>query len=308
MQELHSETRDVLYSMAYAENTLRNTRNQLAIYERFCTESGFHLWSAESAAQWLLYAREVTGLKENTIQAKYDAYKWGRAHVAGQPVDDKSPGQPLYLLKRVIARLADDRVPKRAVGKEILRTAHAFLRGAVPEEADELEAWFLLSYALLLRASEAQSVHWPDVQWEHTAGHSRPCAMTVTLRASDGRVFKTHSHSVQFRCEAGPDKRVCAVRALWRWFKAQGCPDGGRVFVTSEGEARLALQVMAAAATREDPACFGLHSLRAGGATDLEAEGASLSYIMSRGRWRSCAVLLYLRGGESMAQILRASS
>ena len=59
MQELHSETRDVLYSMAYAENTLRNTRNQLAIYERFCTESGFHLWSAESAAQWLLYAREV---------------------------------------------------------------------------------------------------------------------------------------------------------------------------------------------------------------------------------------------------------
>ena len=71
------------------------------------------------------------------------------------------------------------------------------------------------------------------------------------------------------------------MRALWRWFKAQGCPDGGRVFVTGEGEARLAPQVMAAAATGEDPACFGLHSLRAGGAADLEAEGSAVL-----ARWR----------------------
>ena len=36
----------------------------------------------------------------------------------------------------------------------------------------------------------------------------------------------------------------------------------------------------------------------------MEAAGASLSQIKHLGRWKSCALLLYMRGGEQLASML----
>ena len=91
----------------------------------------------------------------------------------------------------------------------------------------------------------------------------------------------------------------CSTYELWR---LRGQPTGGKVFLFSEEAARKSLKGMAAAVTGYPQADFGLHSLRSGGATDMEDSGMSLSQIRHLGRWKSSAVLLYLRGGEIIAE------
>ena len=53
-----------------------------------------------------------------------------------------------------------------------------------------------------------------------------------------------------------------------------------------------------------EPRQYGLHSLRAGAATDAETDGKHLSEIMFQGSWKSATVFQYMRNGERRAQEL----
>ena len=283
---------------AYADNTHNVHKNQLDQYKRFCREGRLEIWGIESVARWLMFYREVKHLKRATIRAKFEAFKWGFALEHGYAIQVER-GNDWYLLKRYIARLADDRVAKRHVGRAVLRKG-------VPDvlqrpDGVELAAWFAISHAALLRAAEAQALNWSFVQFKP----SDPGVVRLELRAQDDAVFKTHTDSVKIEVVAtgGP---ACPVRLLQAWYQQSGRPKRGAVFTVSESRARKGLQRMAAEVTGANATEFGLHSLRAGGATDMEADGASMSRIMLRGRWRSSAVLLYLRGGEELGLVLHA--
>ena len=296
-----------LMHLGYAKNTVKNNFDQLATYYAFCAQTGLRKWSLESCAQWLLYASEVQGFKKNTIKTKYDCFKWGRAWLAGASVKDTQRGQPGYLVKRFIQRLADDREAKNPIGEAVLAQARAYTRTHKVPQGRQLTAWWILSYALLLRGSEAASLQWEHVRFEGVSRSTKvPDALKIRLASGAGEIFKTHTDSVDFRCQA-KNQQVCAVTALWRWYCKAGKPTSGAVFTVSMDTSRTELQGLAAQVTGLPQSRFGLHSLRSGGATDMESKGHTLSQIMLLGRWTSAAVLLYLRGGESLATQLQAS-
>jgi hypothetical protein len=71
----------------------------------------------------------------------------------------------------------------------------------------------------------------------------------------------------------------------------------GEVFTVAEEAARKLLKAAAAKAMQIDPSTVGLHSLRAGGATDAEELGLTLPQTMFMGRWRSPTVLACIDDG-----------
>ena len=133
--------------------------SQLGSYSRFCAELNLPMWSADSCVLWLVDAYEVQGLRKNTIGNKYAAFKWGMPHVAGCKVYDRTPGDQLYLVKRLIDRMPEDAQPKVAIGRAFLaRIINAADRQLTEREAAEFAAWVSLSYAAFLRCSEADSM------------------------------------------------------------------------------------------------------------------------------------------------------
>ena len=132
--------------------------------------------------------------------------------------------------------------------------------------------------------------------------------MTITLRSTREHVFKTHTNSVVIRFTARQDKdeAVCPVMSMHTWFMGSlslGWMEPQQsVFPIGVESARKLPQTAASAVTGMPPVHFGLHSLRAGGATDADADGASIAAIMMKGRWRSPVVLQYMRGGDALAR------
>ena len=113
----------------------------------------------------------------------------------------------------------------------------------------------------------------------------QPVALRATLSVDDRQIFKTHTESVSFRCAAQPQVGIaCPVMAVARWQAWQAEPQG-RMFQMSVDEARGMLKDAAAWVTGMSPDVFGLHSLRAGAATDAEKMGMCMSEIMYMGRW-----------------------
>jgi len=304
MQTLHPATKARLLELAYAPKSMKTYSDQVAQYKRFAAQAGFQLWSAESAAQWILWAHGVQGLKKKTLHLKYHAFKWGAAHEAGVIIKDRQRGDPMHLVPRVIARLPDDSEPKKHIGRHVLRQVIARLQTSQPREAAELTAWFAVAYRALLRAGETKSLRWQDIEFAAAARGEAPATAEVTLQTRPGQVFKTHTQSVKFRFTRDKADQTCAVAALWALWVRLGRPNSGEVFASTEEDARHALQRAARHVTGRARKEFGLHSLRSGGATDMERAGATLSEIMALGRWKSSAVMLYLRGGEALAACL----
>ncbi|CAB1118551.1 unnamed protein product [Ectocarpus sp. CCAP 1310/34] len=80
----------------------------------------------------------------------------------------------------------------------------------------------------------------------------------------------------------------------------------GRWAVVSRSEATAALRDMARR-VGENPTHFALHSGRIGGATQLAKQGASGVQIQRVGRWKSGAIMTYVRaGGEGANDVSRA--
>jgi hypothetical protein len=90
---------------------------------------------------------------------------------------------------------------------------------------------------------------------------------------------------------------VCPVNALWGWYEMCKRESGqavGAAFSLSIDWVRKMFQEVAATAMGGVPKDYGLHSLRAGAATDAEEVGWSISEITFMGRWRSPTVHVYL--------------
>jgi hypothetical protein len=101
------------------------------------------------------------------------------------------------------------------------------------------------------------------------------------------------------------------VDVMYAWhcliWKSRGSPPSGKVFQLSADQSRHRLKQAVSEVLKVPEAEIGLHSLRAGAATDADESGWSLSEIMFMGRWRSPTVLVYLRSGQRMAHDLGLS-
>lgn len=253
---------------------------------------------------------EVQGLAKNTLQGRIPAFVYGVFKHTGRRCVTAATDKYsiLGLLSRNIARMADDVKRKFPVGEAALVRMFSHLREILPAQLSiQLWAWWTVAYSALLRSAETVGIMWKDVSFGHFV-HGTPHRMRIVLRASGSQVFKTHTNSVELAFAKVLGKKICPIQALWSWRSACMAMYGGlheQVFELTVDGVRQAFQVVATAALGGSNADYGLHSLRAGGATDAEEKGYSLSEIMFLGRWRSPAVLVYLSQGERWAQELR---
>lgn len=295
-----------LIGMAYADNTKRCHNDQLATYEKFCERIGdvCPMWSVESCTMWVLDALD-RGLAKETLKAKISAFIWGAATRRNIKYDANDPTHVLYLLRKAVLRLGDDAKPKLPVGGVLLKRIAQHLTSSLTEaRTTQAMAWFTVAYAALLRASESAQLEWDDVAFSETENRMGPERMEITLTVKRHHVFKTHTKSVLFRFSRGKDAAACPVAWMWRWYRHTMKRLGNlprKVFSWGQEEARHVLQTAAVAVTQGSRSDFGLHSLRAGGATDADSQGFSVGQIQLLGRWRSAVVLHYIRAADELA-------
>jgi hypothetical protein len=214
-------------------------------------------------------------------------------------------------MRKVISKMPDKTVRKFPVGLKALERMFPKLIHTVPaNHQQQAWLWWLISYAAMLRCSETESMLWSGVQFT-MADQFTPSNMQITLLVGEDHdsTFKTHANSVAFQFTAQQHKHpsLCPVMMLWYWYRdsaQRGWPSGDKVFSLSADQARTFFKAAAAAALNMPASEFGLHSLRAGAATDAEELGYTMSQIMFQGRWRSATMLVYLRNGMKMAQEL----
>ena len=294
---------------AYSVNTIKSHTNQMSQFVSYCHLMGLELGDHNAVVAWVLHARDTLHRRKNTLLAKLQAYKWCHATVWQLGEVESGRGSVLGLLERSIARLADDKMSKLAVSRYQLDKLIQALEKAVPEVTfKEYRAWWCISYAAFLRCSEAAGIRWDDVKFERT-GDGYLSAVTISLTVRDREIFRTSTESIRIRLlRADRDKRAtCPVLSLWSWRKALEASSShmkGHVFTEEIDVVRKCFQNTAATTLGGTNDQYGLHSLRAGSATDAKSEGKCLSEIMFSGRWKSATVLQYLRGGEQRAQQL----
>lgn len=265
----------------------------------------FNVWSDESCALWIFHCMEVRGLAKSTLKGKIPAFTYGVFKYTGRQCETGKDKRysVLGMLSRVIERRADDVKRKLAVGKAGLSKCFATVAAKYcAASAIQLWAWWIVSYGAMLRCSEAGRIQWSDVVFSpEKTQQGIPRTMSIMIRALEDETFKTHQCSVEFKFTALASPGVCPVNALWGWYhmciRSYGSATGA-VFCFNIDWVRKYFQEVAATALGGVPRDFGLHSLRAGGATDAEESGWSISEIMFMGRWRSPTVLVYLRQGD----------
>jgi hypothetical protein len=247
---------------------------------------------------------EVMGNAKNTLKGMIPVFTYGVFKYTGRKCETARDQRysVLGMTAKAIEQKADDVQRKLAVGRAELSKcfAIAFERFSLLT-AIQMWAWWVVSYGGMLRCSETARIQWKDVVFspERTV-NGVPKQMIITIRALEDDTFKTHQCSVEFKFVALTTRGVCPVNALWSWYEMSmrmGQPVGA-VFTLSIDWVRKRFQEVVAAAIGGAPSNYGLHSLRAGAATDAEAVGWSISEIMFMGRWRSPTVLVYLRQGD----------
>ena len=307
MQVPCHDVRAWLLTGAFSENTIKSHDNQMRQYTRFCSALQIEVRDEWSLARWVMHSAEVLHLRKNTLLAKIEAFKWTHANVWGLGPVNMAHGSTVRLLIRCVQRMADDRQPKLPIGaaelQAVLTRAEARMATL---EFKQLRAWCVLSYAGFLRCSEAAALCWRDVAFEADST-GVVSHVTVRLTVHGRHIFKNHSESILLRLQRyGQGSRLlCPVRCLSSW--RQVSTETARVFTVQSDYARQQLQIVASRALGNSQQQFGLHSLRAGAATDAEKQGQCLSEIMFQGRWKSATVLQYMRSGERMAAQLGVS-
>ena len=167
---------------AYAATTVKTHKNQLAQYDKLllkvdgCVEA----WSELSCISWVLDAMD-SGLIKATRIAKVAAFIWGAALKKGIKFQSSSPVDLLYLLKRAIQRRGDDARPKLAITGDMFVKIRANLKSSLPlKDFLEVVAWFLLSYAGMLRASETAHLKWEHLMFPSLPADALRCLLTCT--------------------------------------------------------------------------------------------------------------------------------
>ena len=132
------------------------------------------------------------------------------------------------------------------------------------------------------------------------------------VRHAKNDVFGEGSRFSFARARPGENRDFCIATMMFEWainakpqeqYPFFGCPREGWAISLSQVE-----RAIKAAATHffDDKAIikrYTTRSLRVGGATALMATGASDSYIMKAGRWKSDAFIIYLRANSAQFNI-----
>lgn len=326
--QAEQDMREQLLSMAYAKNTVKAYKSGVEGangYLQHVHSGPFEAWSEASIAAWLLHALFNLKWKKSTLRNRLSAVAWYAKVVQQQPWQDE-PGSFVHLMKRTIDRLGADAEPKRPIKADKLSALMRLLDGAVKSPqllaelaracplwrtqakraASECAAWFAVTFACFLRASETAALTWDDVQAELRDGTVHK--MQISLRTSQFEIRKTETSTVHLVLEAvGREEPLFQISAVYRLSKLLVlCKPQlqGRVFSITVEQARKVFQVLAAAVFRVAPASFGLHSLRSGAACSADEAGKGIARIMFMGRWRSAAVLAYLRADNDGASAL----
>jgi hypothetical protein len=304
--------REKLKLLAYAPSTVKTHQDQLATFHKFVAKLDgiVEPWTEMACVMWVMDALERGNMK-NTLTAKINAFIWGSAVLQNKNYPSDGPVDTLYLLRRVAARRGVDAKPKLAIGGHLLLKIRQKLQDtAEPMLATQAMAWFLLAYAGMLRASESAYIEWQHVQFsDPTKGAGGiPQYMLVTLQVTPDHVFKNHNNSIELRFKRAQNPLLCPIMHMWKWMESSvdarnALPQ--KVFSFSKDSARKLLKDTAAMVSRNPAADYGLHSLRAGGATDADQQGKTLGEIMVMGRWRSAVVLQYIRSVDEVAKELK---
>lgn len=324
MQDI-STLREQLLLMAYAPNTNKTYLSVKTMYLKFMEEfSGWELWSDESVAAWMLDAMINRDLKKSTLKTRMSGIEHHIKVVERLPFDKTSPGSVLFLVARAIGRMGDDATPKQPIKVGMLHDVLHRLRGSWDEQLREallaicpnlyditilyeLVMWYCVSFACFLRSEEMAGLTWEQVQLgelENEQLQKFPKQAAIKLETSRHFVYKTMTTSVQIVMDRASNEGVCPVKAIAQLVVNRKGHLKGAIFRVSADQARKVLQVLAAHVSGKEPKSFGLHSLRSGAACTADESGVNMAKIMFMGRWRSAAVLAYLRGDADGASAL----
>jgi integrase len=287
--------------------------------------SQFGLWTEASVASWLLHALYNLSWAKGTLKNRLAAAAWYKQVILQQPWVD-GPGSFVHLMKRAIDRLGSDAAPKQAIKADRLGEVMRLLDAAQGDAGlrhelaqlcplwrtnaamarAECAAWFAVSFACFFRASETASLQWADIA--ATIEDGRVFAMRVSLSTSRFAVRKTSGTTVHLDLAAmtssAPLFRTSAVARLSKLISLKRARLDGAVFSISVEQARKVLQCLAGKVFGKPARSFGLHSLRSGAACSADEDGQGLARIMFMGRWKSAAVLAYLRADADGASAL----
>jgi hypothetical protein len=305
LQDPQQRLRGFLLAGMYAPGTVKQYEGQVSQCKRFAWDCGeFPMWSEGSGAAWIINGMTVRQLAKSTLLRKIPAFQYGARKYANMTINILDKFSTFGMLRKMISRMPDTASRKIPIGRRHLPAVCQEVQKAVPGVMGlMLTAWFVVSYGALLRCSETKRIRWADVKFAREASQGvTPTYMEITTN-NDVEVCKTNTCKISFRFKAAGHGELCAVRALWAllWQLAevQQHPMGEVLNVTEE-VARKALKTAAANAMQVHPSKVGLHSLRAGGATNTKELGLTLSQTMFMGRWRSPTVLAYRRESDLM--------
>jgi site-specific recombinase XerD len=279
---------------AYAKNTERALRADVAIFTAWCSEAG-HAALPASAETIAGFIDAMAGIKAPATVRRYVSSVATFHHAAGVA----NPCATLAV-KLALKRMHRERGRAQAQAAPVNDVLVARMLAAAGDTLRHRRNGALLAvaYSTLCRRSELVALRHEDLQID-ADGFG-----TITLRRS-----KTDQEGVGEVAPIAAD----AMRHLSAWIQAAGIADGplfravlkgGRV-----GEARI-FKAMAQAAhlTLEEIARISGHSTRVGAAQDMVRYGVDLVGAMQAGRWKTSAMvarysarLLAKRGG--MAQI-----
>jgi hypothetical protein len=295
-------------AQAYAPGTVDTYEGQIRIYLRFATDFPERWrWTDYLGGLWVKHCLDTANFKKNTLMSKISAFKHGVLKYTGRSVDS-SKGSVFQLLNRAIARRPDDVERKRPIVLSDLQHIWQWVLGQ-PADLAILVGMirFMVTYACMLRSCEVAALNWEGIVFQCEDG-SNPTACRITLLVSEGEIYKTHSNAVTFNLRVQPElDTLCVVKLLWKWrlsvLQFRGALTGV-VFPDTVDKARHLLKELCHKVLNYPPKDSGLHSLRAGAASDAEKQNKTLSEIMFMGRWRSPTVLVYLRNGQRAAHEL----
>lgn len=323
MQETDS-LRAVWKSLAYATNSTASYQCSRNMYEAFLKRAPeWTPWTEDSVAAWLLDGLFNRCWKKNTLRTRMAGIANHFTEETGAAWNAK-PGSTLHFVNRAIARLGADAEPKEPIKsadfKRILVTLKGFWNPGLrtqllkiwpaladPQNVLEVVAWFTISWACFLRAEETASLVWDTIEFEdELCDAGFPVRAAIELTTSKFCVYKTMTSSVKIVMKRAHMVDICPVRALTEWVRRVVLRRdlSGPLFTLKVDQARKLLKCLAAHALGKSEADFGLHSLRAGAACSADEAGLNLATIMFLGRWRSAAVLAYLRSAHDDAGVM----
>ena len=307
--------------MAYADNSNASYDSTRRVYEAFLLRfTEWERYSDDSVAAWIMHSIVNHAWKKNTFKTRLSGIKHLFQVVLGLPFDT-SPGSVLHLTSRAISRLGDDAEPKQPTKAERLQDVLSLLFGTWSEQLRsmlksicvdiesvriklELAAWFTLSFACFFRAEEVAHLQWENAELDDLHTDGMPLRAAITLSTWRFFVYKTMTSSVRLEVSRSFEYDICAVSALSALIANKHSALVGSIFSVKVEAARKVLQVLASDVFKLHKNAFGLHSLRSGAACSADEAGINLARIMFMGRWRSAAVLAYLRGDKDGASTL----